>query len=85
MSKEKLIPAIRFPDFVKDGEWDDKPLKNVANITMGSSPKSASYNENKTGLPLLQGNADIKNRLSAPRIYTSEVTKDVRLMIFYLV
>ena len=78
MSKEKLIPELRFPEF-ENKEWDDKPLKNVANITMGSSPKSASYNENKTGLPLLQGNADIKNRLSAPRIYTSEVTTDCEI------
>lgn len=78
MSKEKLIPELRFPEF-ENKEWDDKPLKNVANITMGSSPKSASYNENKTGLPLLQGNADIKNRLSAPRIYTSEVTKECEI------
>jgi len=28
---------------------------------------------------LLQGNADIKNRLSAPRIYTSEITKECQI------
>ena len=80
MSKEmKLIPELRFPEFEDDGEWDDEALKNAANITMGSSPKSSSYNENNIGLPLLQGNADIKNRLSAPRIYTSEVTKECNI------
>ncbi|MDD2634543.1 MAG: restriction endonuclease subunit S [Bacteroidales bacterium] len=75
----KLIPKLRFPEFESGGEWSNKSLKNVAKITMGSSPKSASYNEDKDGLPLLQGNADIKNRLSAPRIYTSEITKECDL------
>ncbi len=46
---------------------------------MGSSPKSEFYNENHDGLPLLQGNADIKNRLSVPRIFTSEITKECQV------
>ncbi len=58
-----------------EGEWKEVKLSNVAEVVMGSSPKSSSYNENSEGLPLIQGNADIKNRKSAPRIYTSEVTK----------
>jgi type I restriction enzyme S subunit len=57
------------------GEWEDKPLNEIAEITMGSSPKSENYNEDLNGLPLLQGNADIKNRKSLPRTYTSEITK----------
>lgn len=58
------------------GEWQVSSLVTVAEVTMGSSPKSASYNESKIGLPLLQGNADLKSRLSAPRIYTSQITKE---------
>ena len=58
-----------------EGEWEEVKLSNVAEVVMGSSPKSSAYNENSEGLPLIQGNADIKNRKSAPRIYTSEVTK----------
>tara|TARA_R110000764_G_scaffold53725_2_gene117026 strand:+ start:15827 stop:17020 length:1194 start_codon:yes stop_codon:yes gene_type:complete len=58
-----------------EGEWEEVKLSDVADIVMGSSPKSTSYNEMSEGLPLIQGNADIKNRKSAPRIYTSEVTK----------
>lgn len=77
--KKKLIPELRFPEFEKDGEWGKKTLKSVSGVIMGSSPSSSSYNENKIGLPLLQGNADIKNRLSAPRIYTSEVTKECEI------
>jgi len=58
------------------GEWEEKALSALANISMGSSPKSEHYNNQKNGLPLIQGNADIKNRLSAPRVYTSEITKE---------
>ena len=76
MSKEKLIPELRFPEFKNEGEWEEEKLSIISEVIMGSSPSSSSYNENGIGLPLLQGNADIKNRLSAPRIYTTEVTKE---------
>lgn len=81
MSKEtnKLIPDLRFPEFLNEGEWRRRELKSVSEVIMGSSPSSSSYNENKIGLPLLQGNADIKNRFSAPRIYTTEVTKECEI------
>lgn len=36
MSKEnKLIPDLRFPEFVKDGEWEKKPLGNVCRLVRG--------------------------------------------------
>ncbi|MFC4231097.1 restriction endonuclease subunit S [Parasediminibacterium paludis] len=79
MSNHTLLPALRFPEFVNEGEWEENQLSVIANITMGSSPSSTSYNENKIGLPLLQGNADIKNRLSSPRIYTTEITKECEI------
>lgn len=62
-----------------EGEWEEAKLSNVAEVVMGSSPKSASYNDNSEGLPLIQGNADIKNRKSVPRTYTNEVTKKCRI------
>ena len=61
------------------GEWKSYHLSHVAVIVMGSSPKSEAYNENGVGLPLLQGNADIKNRISAPRVFTSEITKECEI------
>ncbi|MEX9820789.1 restriction endonuclease subunit S [Providencia vermicola] len=61
---------------VFEGDWEEVKVNQIANITMGSSPKSESYNEVGIGLPLLQGNADIKARKSAPRIYTSQITKE---------
>ena len=58
------------------GEWEREVLSKISDIVMGSSPKSENYNSLETGLPLLQGNADIKNRLSTPRIFTSQITKE---------
>jgi len=58
-----------FPD------WQEKRLGELLVVTMGQSPDSGAYNNEGRGLPLIQGNADISNRTSAPRRFTSEVTK----------
>lgn len=52
-----------------------KPLGELCNIIMGQSPDSKNYNNQGVGLPLIQGNADITNRLATPRNYTTEITK----------
>ncbi|ELV8577066.1 restriction endonuclease subunit S [Vibrio vulnificus] len=74
--KKRLLDnnGVRF-----SGEWKSYHLSHVSVIVMGSSPKSEAYNENGIGLPLLQGNADIKNRISAPRVFTSEITKECEI------
>lgn len=73
MGKKRLLNGngVRFK-----GEWKSLGLSKIAAVVMGSSPKSEAYNEIGSGLPLIQGNADIKNRLSEPRVYTSEITKE---------
>lgn len=58
--------------------WKIKPIAELASVIMGSSPKSNFYNSDRIGLPLIQGNADIKNKKSCPRIYTAEVTKECK-------
>jgi type I restriction enzyme S subunit len=50
-------------------------LGDVAKINMGQSPDSESYNEIGEGLPLIQGNADIKERKSIIRYWTNQLTK----------
>lgn len=69
---------LRFKD--DDGqdfpEWSTTALSSAALIVMGSSPQSEAYNDEGNGLPLIQGNADIKARKSAPRIYTTQITKE---------
>ena len=77
MMQKLFSQQIRFKadDGSEFGEWEEVALSEIAVITMGSSPKSENYNEILNGLPLLQGNADIKNRKSLPRLYTSEITR----------
>jgi type I restriction enzyme S subunit len=70
---ETLQPKLRFLEF--NGNWESKILEEVSNINMGQSPSSTSYNTEKIGMPLIQGNADIKNRFSFPRNWTNEPTK----------
>ncbi|RBM03670.1 restriction endonuclease subunit S [Acidithiobacillus ferridurans] len=73
------VPRLRFPEFREAEGWKQKTLSGIAMVVMGSSPRSEGYNESQNGLPLLQGNADIKNRLSAPRVFTSEITKECQI------
>ncbi|WP_131778544.1 restriction endonuclease subunit S [Legionella bozemanae] len=74
LMQQLLTRKKRFHKFNK--EWIDVHLSDISNIVMGTSPSSRSYNENNLGLPLIQGNADILNRKSSPRIFTSEITKE---------
>lgn len=39
MSKDKLIPEIRFPEFKNEGEWDIEKLGVISEIVRGGSPR----------------------------------------------
>jgi type I restriction enzyme S subunit len=67
------VPKLRFKEF--SGDWEEKRLGEVAKIIMGQSPNSSAYNEDFEGVPLIQGNADCKNRKIKVRLYTTEITK----------
>ena len=58
----------------KEG-WEVKKLGEVAFVNMGQSPLSEYYNSEGIGLPLVQGNADVENRKTIIRFYTSMITK----------
>ena len=55
--------------------WEIVRLGDIAEIIMGSSPKSSAYNQVGDGLPLIQGKGDLKDRYPAPKCYTSKITK----------
>jgi type I restriction enzyme S subunit len=58
--------------------WCIKELGQIANVIMGQSPSSVYYNINHNGLPLIQGNADLKNRKqigSGARVRGQSLTK----------
>ncbi len=46
-----------------------EPLSEVAEIVMGQSPPSSTYNKKGNGLPFFQGKADFGNRYPRVRIY----------------
>ncbi|MCP1299199.1 restriction endonuclease subunit S [Chryseobacterium sp. S0630] len=39
MNNNKLQPKLRFPEFVKDGEWSTDILENLSNVVRGGSPR----------------------------------------------
>ena len=69
----QTVPEICLDGF--KGEWENKTLSEVTNITMGQSPKSENYTDNPNDYILVQGNADIKDKRVVPRLWTTEVTK----------
>lgn len=71
---QKLLTGETRLDGFKE-PWKKVKLGSIATIIMGQSPKSDSYNELKEGIPLIQGNADIKNRRTLPRMWTTNPTK----------
>ena len=56
----------------KEERWDTGTLSDEFDFTMGQSPPGASYNEEKQGIPLFQGNADFGFRFPTNRVYTTE-------------
>ena len=67
---------LRFPGHehvkIKDGVpegWDMKTLGEIADITMGQSPKSIYYNEDGNGLPFHQGVTDFGVRFPSHQTY----------------
>jgi type I restriction enzyme S subunit len=56
----KNIPTLRFPEFLNDGEWEEKPLSKVGEIITGSTPATANL-ENYGGSKLFVSPADISD------------------------
>lgn len=73
MNEHQLVPHIRFWGF--EEEWEQRKLREVAEITMGQSPRSSNYTDNPSDYILVQGNADMKDGKVFPRVWTTEITK----------
>ncbi|MDD9227513.1 restriction endonuclease subunit S [Aeromonas hydrophila] len=59
-------------------DWDVAQLGEIVKLNMGQSPSSSNYNNKGIGMPLIQGNADILNRKTIIRNYTSQITKKAK-------
>ena len=81
MTEERKAPAIRFKEFSGQNAeaWEQRKLGEVADITMGQSPKSENYTDNPSNYILVQGNADMKDGKVFPRVWTTQVTKQGRV------
>jgi len=76
IAKKRLIKQGAMQKLLKPKEgWVVKKLGEVVDINMGQSPDSKNYNTSGKGLPLIQGNADIENRKSFKRVWTTQITK----------
>ncbi len=75
---ELVQPKLRFKqdNGITFSIFKQLKLVEISNIIMGQSPDSKSYNLEGEGHLLIQGNADIKKRESAPRQYTKILTKE---------
>ena len=59
---------VRVVDGVPEG-WEREPLSEIADITMGQSPKSIYYNEEGNGLPFHQGVTNFGVRFPSHQTY----------------
>ena len=59
---------VKIKDGVPEG-WEKKTLDEIADITMGQSPKSIYYNEDGNGLPFHQGVTDFGVRFPSHQTY----------------
>ncbi len=53
----KLIPELRFPEFINDGEWVGDTLINIAKFRRGSFPQPyglPEWYDNENGMPFIQ-------------------------------
>ncbi len=55
-----------------DDSWTPGTLSDIALITMGQSPKGASYNEDGVGTVFFQGRAEFGFRFPSRRLYTTD-------------
>ena len=60
--------GVKIIDGVPEG-WEKRKLKEIANITMGQSPKSEFYNEDGNGLPFHQGVSNFSHRFPENKTY----------------
>lgn len=71
---EELAQTLFRQRFIEeaDDEWEIGKLPDEFNFTMGLSPKGETFNEDKIGTPMYQGNADFEFRFPKNRIYTTD-------------
>lgn len=73
LMQKLLTGKARLPGFTE--KWETVELQDVCSVSMGQSPASSAYNGEGAGIPLIQGNNDIKKRKTIARVWTTEITR----------
>ena len=55
MNTDKFIPELRFPEFVNDGEWEERKLESYIDLFSGIALKSEELSDDNSGIPILRG------------------------------
>lgn len=63
-------------DYLLNSHLEKKELADVANINMGQSPPGSAYNEDGSGMPFLQGNAEF-GEVSPKHIKCTSITTKI--------
>ena len=66
--------TTKIVDGVPEG-WEKKKLHEIAEVVMGSSPKSEFYNNDKQGLPFHQGVGSYGTRFVDDNVYSISITR----------
>jgi type I restriction enzyme S subunit len=69
------VPRVPSPLGDVPQGWEVKPLGEVANITMGLSPKGDTYNEDANGTPLINGPVEFAERFTKQVKWTTAPTR----------
>lgn len=71
---EALAETLFRQWFIEEAQadWREGKLSDEFDFTMGQSPPGFSFNEEKIGIPMFQGNADFGFRFPTERIYTTD-------------
>lgn len=59
-------------------KWKEYKLEDIANVTMGQSPKSEFYNTEGQGFPFLQGNRTFGRKYPTFDTWTTKITKEAK-------
>ena len=73
--KYSLIQQERYQETKIRSGWDEKKLGDVAELVMGQSPPSSTYNKISDGLPFFQGVKDFNYRHPLPRVFCSRPSR----------
>lgn len=74
---EKMAETLFRKWFVEDADesWEEGKLGDEFDFVMGASPPGESYNEERIGVPMYQGNADFNFRFPTNRVFTTDPTR----------